>query len=157
MARAEAVLAPDGTILHARGTAREDDARHALREAARRMDKARSHAGLTSHEDALALWRGLVEGRWSLVERFESDGRRVVVAERNEPPVRETRALDERERKVVALLAIGHSLKLCAYELGRAESVVSELNRSAMRKMGVSTRAELIELHGAVVGSQRGN
>jgi DNA-binding CsgD family transcriptional regulator len=151
MQGAEAVVAPDGTVLHADGAAREAAARRALRDAARRIDKARCRDNQGTDEEPLALWRGLVEGRWSLVERFESDGRRILVARKNEPPARSLRALDERERKVTALLALGHSLKLCAYELGRAQSTTSELANSAMRKMGVGSRAELVQLHGAIV------
>ena len=137
--------------MHARGDARDADARSALRDAALRFDRARSRRGADSPEGALALWRALVEGRWSLVERFESDGRRIMVARRNDPASRASRALSEHERKVVALLALGHSLKVCAYELGRAESTISEMAHSAMRKLRVRTRAELVELHGAIV------
>jgi DNA-binding CsgD family transcriptional regulator len=149
--QADAVLAADGSVLHARGDARDADARGALRDAARRIDRARTRRGADSPEGALALWRALVEGRWSLVERFESDGRRIMVARRNDPASRASRALSEHERKVVALLALGHSLKVCAYELGRAESTISEMAQSALRKLRVRTHAELVELHGAIV------
>jgi DNA-binding CsgD family transcriptional regulator len=151
---ADAVLSSDGTVLHAERDARDDEARRALREAARRMDRARCRHG-SSPEEALGLWRALVDGRWSLIERFESDGRRIVVARSNPPPARRHRALNQQEQKVVALLALGHSVKLCAYELGRAESRTSEIARSALRKMGLGSRAELLELYGALVGSEQ--
>jgi len=144
----DAVLKADGTVVHAEGSARDADVRAALQEAALRMERARRHHAA---DEALGFWRALVQGRWSLVERFESDGRRVLVARRNEPPARALHALDERERKLIALLALGHSLKLCAYELGRAESTTSMMARSAMRKLGVASRAELVEIHGAIV------
>jgi DNA-binding CsgD family transcriptional regulator len=147
----DAVLKADGAVAHAEGSARDADVRAALREAALRMDRARSHYTAECSDEALAFWRALVEGRWSLVERFESDGRRVFLAHRNDPGHRASRALTELESKVVALLAIGHSQKMCAYELGRAESTVSELAASAMRKLGVRSRVELVELHGAVI------
>jgi DNA-binding NarL/FixJ family response regulator len=92
-----------------------------------------------------------VAGRWSLVERFDSDGRRLFVARRNDPTMRRLRALGDNERKVVALLALGHSIKLCAYELGLGQSTVSELASAGMRKLGVRSRLELVELHGAIV------
>jgi DNA-binding NarL/FixJ family response regulator len=117
------------------------------------MDRARCRRNRTAPEEALGFWRALVDGRWSLIERFESDGRRVLVARRNAPSARKNHALNEREQKVVALLALGHSMKLCAYELGRAESTTSEVARSALRKMGVRSRAELLELHGALVST----
>ena len=146
-----AVLSPDGAVLHAAGEARDPETRRGLREAARRIDRARSRSGGANPEDALALWRALVDGRWSLVERLESDGRRILVARRNDPTTGPNRALNEYERKIVALLALGHSLKMCAYELGRAESTVSELAHSAFRKMGITCRSELVEIHGAIV------
>jgi DNA-binding CsgD family transcriptional regulator len=149
---ADAVMTPDGKMLHAVGTAREPDARAALREAARRIDRARGRARADA-EEALALWRALVDGKWSLIERFESDGRRILIARRNDPTTRKLRALNDRERKVVSLLAVGHSLKLCAYELGLAQSSTSEVARSAMRKLGVPSRAALVELHGAIVSA----
>jgi DNA-binding CsgD family transcriptional regulator len=151
--RCDAVLWPDGRVLHAEGDARPEESRLALREAARRMDRARSRRARTDPVEALAMWRALVDGRWSLVERFESDGRRLIVARRNDPTTRALRALDERERKTVALLAMGHSLKLCAYELGCAESTISAATRSALAKLGLASRMELVELHGALVTS----
>jgi len=150
---ADAVLSGDGSLLHAERDARDPEARRALREAARRMDRARCRGDAASPEEALGLWRALVDGRWSLIERFESDGRRVLIARQNPPPARKHRALNEQEQKVVSLLALGHSVKLCAYELGRAESTTSEIARSALRKLGLNSRAELLEIHGALVGS----
>jgi DNA-binding CsgD family transcriptional regulator len=146
-AEPDAVLDAKGAVVHAEGTARDPGMRAALREAALRIDRARS----TDANEALGFWRALVEGRWSLVDRFDSDGRRLFVARRNDPAHRLHHALSEMESKVVAILALGHSQKLCAYELGRAESSVSELAASAMVKLGVRTRTELVELHGAVV------
>jgi DNA-binding CsgD family transcriptional regulator len=150
---ADAVLNADGAVVHAEGSARDADVRAALREAALRMERARSHQTADRSGEALGFWRALVEGRWSLVERFESDGRRFLLAHRNDPGHRASRALTELESKIVALLAIGHSQKMCAYELGRAESTVSKLAACAMRKLGVVSRAELVEVHGAVVGT----
>jgi DNA-binding CsgD family transcriptional regulator len=147
----DAVLSADGAVLHAEREAKSNASRLALREAARRIDRARSHRTRTNPDEALSLWKALVEGRWSLVERFESDGRRLLVARRNDPTTRMLRALDERERKTVALLAVGHSLKLCAYELGCPESTISDTARSALAKLGLGSRAQLVELHGALV------
>jgi DNA-binding CsgD family transcriptional regulator len=149
--RDDAIVTAHRGVLHAERDARHPDARRALREAARRVDLARSRHRQIGVEEALALWRSLVEGRWSLVERFDSDGRRLFVARRNDPTARRTRALGENERKVVALLAVGHSIKLCAYELGFAQSTASDLAHCAMRKLGVSSRAELVDLHGAII------
>jgi DNA-binding NarL/FixJ family response regulator len=85
-----------------------------------------------------------VDGRWSLVDRFESDGRRFMVAHRNEPDVRDPRALSKRERQVVAFAATGHSNKLIGYELGVSPSSVAKHLGVAARKLGVRSRAELV-------------
>jgi DNA-binding CsgD family transcriptional regulator len=100
------------------------------------------------------LWCDLVEGRWSLVARFESHGRRVLVACRNDPATRPSHQLSDLERRVVALLAGGHSLKLCACEVGRAESTIHSLAASAMRKMGIESRAALVELYAVLISSR---
>jgi DNA-binding CsgD family transcriptional regulator len=151
---ADAVLSADGRVQHAEREARSTESRVALREAVRRMERARRRSIRADSETALGLWRAMVDGRWSLLERFESGGRRILVAHRNDPASRPSHALSELERKVVALLAVGHSQKLCAYELGRAESTIHEVATSAMTKMGVGSRAALVELHGALVSDQ---
>ena len=125
-----------------------------MREAVRRMERARRRSTRADAETALGLWRALVDGRWSLLERFESGGRRILVARRNDPASRPSHSLSELERKTVALLAVGHSQKLCAYELGRAESTIHEVAAAAMTKMGIGSRAALVELHGALVSDQ---
>ena len=79
----EAVLEGD-RVLHAEGAACELDAQEQLRRAARAMDRARLRG--TDEDEALELWQGLVAGRWSLVDRFDSDGRRFLVARRSRAP-----------------------------------------------------------------------
>ena len=49
---------------------------------------------------------------------------------------------------VVAYVVCGHTNKLIGYNLGLSKGRVSTLLRSAMRKMGVQTRAQLVsKLH----------
>jgi len=150
----DAVIAVDGRVLHAERDARDADQRSALREAALRLDRARMRQRVDDHVDPAAMWTALVEGRWTLVERFDSDGRRVIVARRNDPTTRADLALSEREKKVVALVAAGHPLKLAAYELGLGTSTVCEALQRAMAKMGVTSRAALVEIHGAVISKR---
>src|SRR5690606_38804763 len=145
--QAAAWLDASGRVLDAEGDAVAD--RAALRRHALAIERAR-RAGKDDPEAALASWRALVEGRWTVVERFESDGRRLLIARRNEPETWRLYALSEAERKVVAFLRLSHPAKLIAYELGYSEVMVSRLTQSALRKLGLRTRAELIELHGAL-------
>jgi hypothetical protein len=79
-ARAEAVLDPGGKVLHRENEVSRDDA-GALSEATKAIDRARGRLRRVEPERAIALWQGLVSGRWSLVDQFDHDGRRYVVVE----------------------------------------------------------------------------
>jgi DNA-binding CsgD family transcriptional regulator len=143
---ADAVLSPDGRVLDARDDAKTRDAREALRDAALRCDRSRGRMRRRDPEGALELWSALVSGRWSLVDRFDSDGRRLLVARRNEPAAEAALALSAREADVVRLVAMGHGNKLIAYELGITPASVASHLANAMAKLGVTTRVELIAL-----------
>ena len=141
----EAVLEPSGKLVHAEGAARDATTRECLRDAVVAIDRLRAGRGPSS--EVLATWRALYEGRYTLVDQFERDGRRFMVARPNEPTPNEPsdfEMLSSRERQVVAIAATGAANKVVAYELGIATSTVAELLRRAARKLGVSSRAELI-------------
>jgi DNA-binding CsgD family transcriptional regulator len=135
VAHAEAVLAPGGKVEHATGPAEARSAREALRDALVRIDTARS--GKHDTRRLVELWRGLVAGRWSLVEHFERDGRRYYLAHKNDPELTQDRALTERERQALGYAELGHSNKLIAYELGLSSSTVGTLLAKARRKLGM--------------------
>ncbi len=78
------------------------------------------------------------------------DGRRYVVARRNDPLLPDPRALTLRERQVVGFVALGQANKLVAYALGITESAVSTHLSAAMRKLAVRTRSELVAFVGAL-------
>ncbi len=142
----EAVLEPSGKVVHASGPAQETRARAALRRAAVAVDRARGSLRRRDPETALATWQGLAAGRWSLVDRFESDGRRYVIAHRNDPDVVDPRALTLTERQVAGLAALGRSNKVIAYELGISVNTVGALLSRAARKLGVKSRADLARM-----------
>ena len=150
----EAILSPSGTLLHAEGPAKTRSARDALRDATLAIDKARGRLRRSDPEAALNLWRGMLEGRWSLIDRFERDGRRLVVAHRNNVATRGLRALTLRERQVAAYAALGHSNKLIAYELGLTLGSVGTHLTSALAKLGAKSRLELIQI-AASLGAPR--
>jgi DNA-binding CsgD family transcriptional regulator len=152
---AEAILSPAGTVVHAEAAAQSKSARESLRRAARAIDRARSKAR-TDEDEALDIWQGLVAGRWSLVDRFDTDGRRYLVARKNEPDVQDPRALTARERHVLAYAAMGQPLKLIAYSLGLSVSTVSVNRRSAMRKLGLRTHADIVALFAPPPGLPQG-
>lgn len=91
-----------------------------------------------------ALWQGLLDGRWSIIGRYDRDERQVLVARLNDPMLTKARALTERERQLVEHAAMGQSNKQIAYATGLSVGSVSGYLSSAMRKMGLRSRAELI-------------
>lgn len=152
----DAVLSPDGRVLHAEGDATRGGVREALRRSARDIDRARSGAGRRDPEAALASWKALVAGRWSLVDRFDHDGRRYLVARRNEPRVGRAQLLSERERQVAAHAAVGHSNKEIAYALGLSPSTVSSHLMRAIRRLGCGDRAGLAILFSSGAAGEGG-
>ncbi len=140
----DAVITPAGRVEHAIDEAKAASAQQALRNAALAIDRARTRASRLDEGDAVAMWHALVNGRWTLVDHVDRDGRRYFVARKNDPEVARHHALTRRERQVIGFAAFGHSNKLIAYELGLSVSSVAAYLEIAMEKLGVATRAELI-------------
>jgi len=116
-----------------------------LRDAALRVDRARGPMRNEDPEHALETWKALVRGRWSMIDWFDSDDRRFVLAIPNAPHVANPRGLTERESQIVSLAALGHTNKMIAYRLGLSTTRVSTVLRTAMKKLGFRTRAQLIK------------
>ncbi len=141
---ADAVLTTKGELTHASGEAKENEARGSLRDAVRGIETARGKMRKDDPDAAVDRWRALVSGRWSLVDHFESDGKRYVLARRNDVKLGGTEALSERERQAIGFAALGHNNKLIAYEMGISPSTVSVLLLRGARKLGSKTRDEMI-------------
>jgi len=94
---------------------------------------------------ALDVWRGLVAGRWSLVDQFDHDGRRYIIARENEPSTRASVALSDRERQVMGYAARGWANKTIAYHLGLSLSTVATHLSSAAKKLGAASRIEAVQ------------
>jgi DNA-binding NarL/FixJ family response regulator len=143
----EAILDPDGRLQHTVGMARMRGALESLRQSVLAREGADDEAVATD-----PAWNAVLAGRWSLVDRFDSDGRRFVVAYRNPPGVLDPRRLTPREEGVTALAAIGRSNKEIAGQLGVTQSTVATLLAAALGKLGLSSRTMLPlfwrDLHG---------
>jgi DNA-binding CsgD family transcriptional regulator len=139
----EAILKPDGRLEHAEPAAQGDAARAALHRAVLAMDQARGRMRRDDPDRAVALWRALVAGRWSLLDHFDSDGRRFIVAHRNDAKIPDKRGLSLREQQVLAHASIGNSNKVIAYELGLSVSTVGTHLASARTKLNLPSRAAL--------------
>jgi DNA-binding CsgD family transcriptional regulator len=150
---AEAVIDPTRLKLtDATGVAENKDAAKALRDAAVQIDRARGKLRKSDPAAAIEMWKSLTDGRWSLVDWFDSDSRRFVLALPNAPKVVDPRGLSERESLVATYAVQGDSGKLIGYRLGISKSLVSTALNGAMRKLGVKTRAQLVERFRAFEG-----
>jgi DNA-binding CsgD family transcriptional regulator len=155
---AEAVIDPSNfQVSDALSDARTAESLKQLREAAVRMDNARVSGRKADQTDkALAEWWALLRGRWSLVDWFDTDDRRYVLALPNPPQVPNPRGLTEQEGQVISFAALGDSHKFIAYRLGLSRSRVTHLLASGMRKLGIKTQAQLVaRLHQIAVAEQR--
>lgn len=139
----EAVLAPNGKLLHAEDS-RWALQRELLRDGVQRRETARTSKMRHSPHDALELWRGLFAGRWSLIDHEDTDGRRQVLARRNEPSPDAFGQLTRRQRQVLFYASVGWSLKQIAYALGLAEGTITHHLAAGLRKLGLPSRNDLI-------------
>jgi DNA-binding CsgD family transcriptional regulator len=85
----------------------------------------------------------LARSRWTVVESYEVDGARYIVA--REDAVDGVAHLTDRERQAIASLATGQSTKETAYALGITDVTVRVLLARAATKLGVRSRRELLE------------
>lgn len=116
-----------------------------LRALATAVDRTRAREG-SDPKANLTAWHGLSRGRWSLVARFEENGRRYLIARRNEGQDSNPEALTPRERKVLSLRAAGESLKAIAYEVGLSNSSVARALEAAKFKLGFESDSDLASL-----------
>jgi DNA-binding NarL/FixJ family response regulator len=145
-AGAEAVLSPSGKVLHAEGPARGSVSQTELKEALRQFDRARTRRGGKDALEAIEQHRPLVKARWTLVDTYERGGRRYVVVRENQADVGGLESLSTRERQIVAFLALGHTTKEIAYQLGISDSTTRVLLSRATSKLRAKSRQELIRL-----------
>jgi DNA-binding CsgD family transcriptional regulator len=143
---AEAVVDPKTfQVTDTAGRAKDRGTTAMLRDSARQVDRARGRLRKTDPDEALQTWWALMHGRWSMVDWFDSDGRRFVLGIPNPPDLGDPRGLTERELQVATYAARGETGKLIGYRLGIPRGTVSHELNAAMRKLGVKTQAELAE------------
>ncbi|AKV00214.1 hypothetical protein AKJ09_06877 [Labilithrix luteola] len=138
-----AVVDPDGRLHEASGELARD---RSLRVRLSRAVKDAEHARTALKQDperALSIWSALLAGRYSVVDRWESDGRRYLAVYKNDPRIPDPRALGATERAVVELVALGASTKEAAYALGLSTDAAAKALEQARRKLGVKSRGEL--------------
>ncbi|MEZ0312803.1 MAG: LuxR C-terminal-related transcriptional regulator [Myxococcota bacterium] len=140
----DALLDPSGQLHDVEDSIKDDArARRALVSAVRAMERARSSKMRASAGEALDLWRGLVAGEWSLIEHWESGGRRYLAAYRNRPEVRDPRALTPTERSMLRYLGLGATNKDIVYALGLPLSTVSTSVTRILKKLRLRSRVDV--------------
>jgi DNA-binding NarL/FixJ family response regulator len=143
----DALLDPSGRLQDAtKSVAHDKTAQTVLVRAVEAMEKARSEKVRGSPERALALWQGLVAGEWSLVEHWETGGRRYLAAYRNRPEIRDPRALTPTECSILKYLALGASNKDISFALGLPAGTVSSSVTQILKKLRVKRRVDLAVL-----------
>lgn len=110
------------------------------------VDRVRTRRGRADSHLALDLWRGLFAGRWTLVDPFDSDGSRFVLARRNEPSTASPLALPRRQRQALFFAAAGWSNKEIGYTLSIAETTVASHLQRGLARVGAPTRAAWISI-----------
>ncbi|MEZ4458383.1 MAG: helix-turn-helix transcriptional regulator [bacterium] len=121
---AEMVFDPAlASVVNAKGPAKRTTSRERLRLAAINLDELRR--ANADEDKRLSRWSALINGRWSLVDVFDSDGRRFVVAIANAPEAQPIAALSKRQAQIVSLLLQGHTQTFIGYELGLTQSTVA--------------------------------
>lgn len=121
-----------------------DSTRDLLRHAVMTSESAQRLRRLGRGDDALALLPALWDGNWSVIDVWDTDGRRYYAAAQNPPEGAAVRALSHREQQVVHAATSDAALKVIAADLGLSESAVSRHLTTALRKLGLPTRTDLI-------------
>jgi DNA-binding CsgD family transcriptional regulator len=150
----DAVLGPDGTLLDATPAAASKRSR--LRDLVRAREKVHARVLDRDVEQMFDVWEELATARWSLVDHFDTDGRRYIVARRNPSPG-PLRRLTSRERQVAEFVAQGRTNDWIGAELGLCSATISEHLSNVQRKLGLGSRYELIQLVSATRRAAQGS
>jgi len=97
---------------------------------------------------APSAWKSVLSGRYRIMDWYDRDGRRYLVAKPNAS--RSLRPLTERQRRILALRARGAALKVIAFEFGVSMGTVSRDLTLAMNQLGLESSADLAAVLGHV-------
>jgi len=139
----DAVLDPSGRLLEARGSARSPGVRERLRCAVLARERSRDWRALGEVE-SLERWGELVGGGWLLVDHFESNGRRYVLAVRSDQDSADLRTLSRSEALALEGAALGQPYKAMAAQLDVSLARVHQLVATGLAKLGLADAADLV-------------
>lgn len=138
---APAVFAPDGRLQHVAPAANEPDCLETLRRAV--LDRERARCARTDPADAIEYLDGSLT-RFALIDRFDRDGKRFVVACAPHGVGSAIDALPPRLRQIARLLVTsGDSRKQLADALGISIHTFDTEVKALYRRLDVRSRSEL--------------
>lgn len=148
----DAVLSPEGELLDLAPSLEGEDATE-LASQIRAIEHSRLRAE-RCEPDAIERWQALIGGRYTVVPREDTDGKRFYFLVLNSPPAQTHACFSQGESDVVRLAARGLTSKGIAYGLGISQSSVSERLASAAAKIGLRSRAELVHIAASMFGKR---
>ncbi|MET0285121.1 MAG: helix-turn-helix transcriptional regulator [Polyangiales bacterium] len=148
-----AILRPDGKLEHLAREVEQGQGRD-LSTQTSLIEDVRSARGRSDPHRALDVWQALVDGRWSVVERKDSDGKRYYHAFENAPHLFAHRSLSEAEAMILGLSLQGLSGKEVAYSTGLSPSRISSALAEAAERLGFASREELLRVGAALAGDE---
>ncbi|MCB9736452.1 MAG: helix-turn-helix transcriptional regulator [Deltaproteobacteria bacterium] len=146
-----AVLSPAGRFVHVADAAvaarRERLAAHVAQVERARLERHRREPAAIDH------WQALIVGRYSVVPREDTDGKRYYLLVHNAPRAEPHARFTAREIDVVRLAARGVTGKGISYALGLSPSAVSTALQRAAAKVGLRSRTALLAVVGPMFGA----
>lgn len=102
--------------------------------------------GSVAAGDASSHWNDLFAGEWKLLDQFDREGHRYVIARRRRRPIEAE--LDPSEWQALRMRAGGAALKVIADQLQVSLPTASRRIKSGMQKLGIRTGSDLAKLLG---------
>lgn len=133
---------------------RADAAHTPLRQAAEAADRDPTSRLKPALDSTLDPWRRLIDGHWSVMDAFDSGGRRIIMLCPNPPELVEDCRLTRRERQVIAEIGRGGRETKTAVTLGISISTVRTHLARALEKLRIARVTDLMVLVAAMNGER---
>lgn len=130
----DAVFDADGRCAHA-GSAVDPDTLARLR--AHVLHRERMRVRDVDTNELVGSWTAVSREGWTVIDRFDSDGRRWVLVWENPLGEHDPRRLSEREQQLLARVLSGWTNRDAADELGLSYAGASRTLQNALEKLGI--------------------
>lgn len=154
---ADAMFRPSGNCVEFMDSRVSGGTRERLQDLVRNREQER-----TPHTTWDRLWPELIDGRWTLIDHYEADGRRVVLALRNTPMAASLSRLSRDEIVVLSYIRRGASNKEVSLNMSVSSATVTRLLRSVATKLNAAladiiqfSPADTIHAHDLLFGTTR--